>query len=235
MKFRNLMLAMTSLIIFSMRKVYVLMLILSAMCIFNACSSNYETSGEAIDLGLPSGIKWASCNIGATVPEEFGDYYGWGEIEEKDDYSGIDYKWGNLVKDAPLTKYCTDSNHGTVDNKTTLELKDDVAHIKWGGKWRMPTETEIDELRYNCNWEWINVNGVEGYKVTGLNGNSIFLPAAGGCFGEKNSHRGSVGLYWSASLCDYNESASSLRFYNGYQLSESVPRNIGLSVRPVTK
>ena len=116
-----------------------------------------------------------------------------------------------------------------------IELKDDVAHIKWGGKWRMPTETEIDELRYNCNWEWINVNGVEGCKVTGLNGNSIFLPAAGGCFGEKNSHSGSVGLYWSASLSDYNIDASSLRFYNGYQLSESVPRNIGLSVRPVTK
>ena len=134
-----------------------------------------ETQYEAVDLGLPSGIKWATCNVGATKPEEFGGYYAWGETEEKDDYSWGTYKWCN-GSSTTMTKYCIDSSYGTVDNKTVLDLEDDVAHVKWGGSWRMPTRAEQEELRNNCTWTWTTQNAVNGYKVTSkTNGNSIFL------------------------------------------------------------
>ena len=133
---------------------------------------------RAIDLGLPSGIKWASCNVGATEPWEYGGYYAWGETEEKSNYDTSTYKYCNGSYFS-MTKYCTSSSFGTVDNKTTLEPGDDVAHVKWGGSWRMPTKAEQDELRNNCTWTWTTLNGVDGYRVTGPNGNSIFLPAAG--------------------------------------------------------
>ena len=96
-----------------------------------------ETQYEAVDLGLS--VKWASCNVGATTPEDCGDYYAWGEIEEKENYDWSTYKWCNGSYDTQ-TKYCTNSSYGTVDNKTTLDLEDDVAHVKWGGSWRMPTK-----------------------------------------------------------------------------------------------
>lgn len=91
-----------------------------------------STPGEAIDLGLPSGLKWASCNVGASSPEEYGGYFAWGEIEEKSDYSWDTYKWCKGSSES-MTKYCTNSNYGTVDNKTILDPEDDVAHVKWGG------------------------------------------------------------------------------------------------------
>ena len=144
---------------------------------------------EYVELGLPSGIKWATCNIGATKPEEYGGYYAWGETEEKSYYDWDTYKWCNGTYNS-LTKYCTDSGSGRVDNKTVLDPEDDVAHIKWGGSWRMPTRDEIKELNDNCTWQWTTLNGVNGYRVTGPNGNSIFLPAAGYCYGTELSCRG---------------------------------------------
>ena len=134
--------------------------------------------GEAIDLGLPSGTKWANMNVAASTPEEYGGYYAWGETEEKDNYSWSTYKWCRGSYDTQ-TKYCTDSSYGTVDNKTVLDPEDDVAHVKWGGTWRMPTLDEQKELLNKCTWNWTTQNGVNGYKGTGPNGNSIFLPAAG--------------------------------------------------------
>ena len=134
-----------------------------------------ETTGEAIDLGLPSGIKWASYNVGATVPEEYGGYYAWGETEEKSNYEWSTYKYCNGSYTS-LTKYCTSSSYGTVDNKTILEPEDDVAHVKWGGSWRMSTLDEIKELDNNGTWTWSTLNGVNGYRVTGPNGNSIIPP-----------------------------------------------------------
>ena len=104
-----------------------------------------ENGHEYVDLGLPSRIKWATCNVGATTPEEYGDYFAWGETEPKDNYDWSTYKWCN-ESNATMTKYCTDSSYGTVDNKTVLELEDDAAYVNWGGNWRMPTKAELDEL-----------------------------------------------------------------------------------------
>ena len=122
---------------------------------------------EAVDLGLPSGTKWAACNVGATKPEEYGGYYAWGETEEKEFYDKSTYKfyqddeYVNIGEDISGTEY-------------------DVAHVKWGGNWYMPTWEEFRELINNCKIEWTTFNGVNGEKFTSkINGNSIFLPAAG--------------------------------------------------------
>ena len=187
----------------------------------------------AVDLGLPSGIKWATFNVGATKPEEYGGYYAWGETEEKENYDWSTYKWCNGSDDT-MTKYCIDSSFGTVDNKTVLDLEDDVAHVKWGGDWRMPTKAEQDELRDNCTWTWTTQNGVNGYKVTSkTNGNSIFFPDAGDRYG---THRGSGGNYWSGSLDgSSSHNAYLLFFYSGYYDWKYRNRCHGRSVRPVCK
>ena len=185
---------------------------------------------EAVDLGLS--VKWATHNVGATKPEEYGGYYAWGETEEKSNNDWSTYKWCNGSY-YTLTKYCTDS-YGTVDNKTVLDPEDDVAHVKWGGDWRMPTKEEQDELRNNCSWEWTTVNGVNGYNVTGPNGNSIFLPAAGCRYGTDVNYRGNYGYFWSGSLTSYRSSgASFLHFGGGDYGWNGYDRCIGLSVRPV--
>ena len=186
---------------------------------------------EAVDLGLS--VKWATFNVGATKPEEYGGYYAWGETEEKEDYSWSTYKWCNGSYNT-MTKYCTSSSYGTVDNKTVLDPEDDVAHVKWGGSWRMPTKAEQDELRTNCTWTWTTQNGVKGYKVTGTNGNSIFLPAAGYRNGMTLDYSGSGGYYWSGSLHDFSSSyAYYLGFDSGGYVWFDYGRYHGFSVRPV--
>ena len=188
---------------------------------------------EAVDLGLS--VKWATFNVGATKPEEYGGYYAWGETEEKENYSWSTYKWYNGSY-GTLTKYCTNSTYGTVDNKTILDPEDDVAHVKWGGNWRMPTTEEQQELIYNCSWEWTTLNGVSGYKVTGPNGNSIFLPAAGYRSGADAYGRGYSGNYWSGSLSsDGSSDAYGLGFSDGYYDWSIDSRYFGRSVRPVSK
>ena len=189
---------------------------------------------EYVDLGLPSGIKWATCNVGATKPEEYGGYYAWGETEESENYDWSTYKWCKGSYNT-MTKYCTNSSYGTVDNKKVLDPEDDVAHVKWGGNWRMPTKTEQDELRTNCNWTWTTQNGVNGYKVTSkTNGNSIFLPAAGYRYGMYLYNSGSHGLYWSCSLDGgYSYNACYLYFDSGYYAWDNYYRYSGRSVRPV--
>ena len=189
------------------------------------------TTGEAIDLGLS--VKWASYNVGATKPEEYGGYYAWGETEEKSDYEWYTYKYCN-DNDYSMTKYCTSSSYGTVDNKTTLEPEDDVATVKWGGSWRMPTRAELDELLNNCTWTCTTLNGVTGHRVTGPNGNSIFLPFAGYRNGQEVRGRGSWGDYWSSSLgSSYSYDAYDLAFDSGVFGLDSYPRECGRSVRPV--
>ena len=194
----------------------------------------YIDGHEYVDLGLS--VKWATCNVGASKPEDYGGYYAWGETEEKDDYSWSTYKWCNGSYDTQ-TKYCTNSSYGTVDNKTVLDPEDDVAHVKWGGTWRMPTLDEQKELLNNCTWSWTTQNGVNGYKVTGPNGNSIFLPAAGYRYGSEVYHRGSYGLCWSSSLYSGNSlSACDLFFGSGsHDWFSSYRRSSGLSVRPVSE
>ena len=190
------------------------------------------TAGTAIDLGLS--VKWASYNVGATKPEEYGGYYAWGETEEKSDYDWDTYKYCNGTYDS-MTKYCTSSYYyyGTVDNKTTLEASDDVASVKWGGSWRMPTLSEQQELLNKCTWQWTTLNGVNGYRVTGPNGNSIFLPAAGYRNGTVVHEWGS-GYYWSSLLVSsYSYSACYLYFSSGSYGRNDDRRCFGLTVRPV--
>ncbi|MGM9819172.1 MAG: hypothetical protein ACI30B_09405 [Paludibacteraceae bacterium] len=213
---------------------------LAAVCcmlaVFTACGNVTGTeNGHAyVDLGLPSGTKWATCNVGASSPEGYGNYYAWGETEPKTTYDLSSYKWCNGSYDT-LTKYNTSSDYGTVDNKTQLELADDAARANWGGAWRMPTDAEWTELRENCTWTWTTQNGVNGYEVKGTNGNSIFLPAAGYRSNGGLLDAGYNGNYWSCSLStDYPGSAWRVNFNsdNVYRYYNS-GRYYGQSVRPV--
>ena len=187
---------------------------------------------EYVDLGLS--VKWATCNVGANKPEEYGDYFAWGETQPKSNYDWSTYKWCNGSYDTQ-TKYNTNSSYGTVDNKTTLDLGDDAARANWGGSWRMPTDAELTELREQCTWTWTTQNGVNGYKVTSKkNGNSIFLPAAGYRSGSSLDGAGSLGYYWSSSLdTDYPSLAYNLRFGSDYVGWSRSDRCIGYTVRPV--
>ena len=188
---------------------------------------------EYVDLGLS--VKWATCNVGATKPEEYGDYFAWGETEPKSTYDWSTYKYCN-GSSSTLTKYNTDSSQGTVDNKITLELSDDAARANWGGSWRMPTKAEQDELRNNCTRTWTTQNGVNGYKVTSKrNGNSIFLPAASHRSGSSLNNAVSNGFYWSSSLyTDGPYRACDLSFYSSYvDWHYHDYRYYGFSVRPV--
>ena len=219
-------------------------------------SVNYEY----VDLGLS--VKWATFNVGATKPEEYGDYFAWGETEPyyengfaqedpqahwKESYTAgygwSTYKYCYGGSYTNMTKYCSDSEYGYngfTDTKTTLEPDDDVAHVNWGGDWRMPTYTEIEELCNgdNCTWVWTTQNGVNGYlvtsKKTGYEGAFIFLPAAGERYGVRLDYFGSRANYWSSSLytdCphfaqDFHFSSDGLWVFYSYRL-------YGKSVRPV--
>lgn len=188
---------------------------------------------EWVNLGLPSGIKWATHNVGATKPGEYGSYYAWGETEEKEYYDWSTYKWCNGSENT-ITKYCTDSNYGSVDNRIELDLEDDVASVKWGGSWRMSTFVEVQELLIYCTWRRATLNGVTGYYVTGLNGNSIFLPATGYRYGDRVEARGSYGYYWSSSLSK-NDGAF-IQFSSEVKKGWSTfNRCVGVTVRPVSE
>lgn len=196
--------------------------------------NNDEYNGhEYVDLGLPSGLKWATCNVGATSPEDYGDYFAWGETEPKTTYDWRTYKWCNGSYKTQ-TKYCTESSCGTVDNKTVLDPEDDAAHVIWGGSWRMPTRAEQEELLEKCTWTWITQNGVNGYMVKGPNGNSIFLPAAGYHNYGSLYDAGSYGNCWSSSLrASDSYDACCLYFDSGRQSTLNSGRCFGQSVRPV--
>ena len=195
-----------------------------------------EITHAYVDLGLPSGLKWATCNVGATTPEEYGDYFAWGEVEPKTVYDWSTYKYcvDNIDN---LTKYCYDSDYGKdgfTDNKTVLDPEDDAAHVNWGGAWRMPTLEEQEELVNNCTWTWTTQNGVNGYKVTGPNGNSIFLPAAGIMRLGTLYSAGAYGDYWSSSLYTANSNgAYYVHFYSDDMGWLCYDRTYGQSVRPV--
>ena len=196
----------------------------------------YENGYEYVDLGLSSGLKWATMNVGASSPEDYGNYYAWGETTTKDTYNWSTYKYCNGSA-STLTKYCTNSsygNNGFTDNKTTLELSDDAAAMNWGGSWRMPTDAEWTELRTECTWTWTTQNGVKGRLVTGPNGNSIFLPATGYRGDSSLDNAGSGGYYWSSSLdASVPKYTCSVYFLSGGVYRNSGDRCYGRSVRPV--
>ena len=191
-----------------------------------------ESKVGYVDLGVS--VKWASCNLGANKPEEYGDYYAWGETGTKKTYSLSVYKWCNGTYNS-ITKYNTRSSSGRVDNKTVLDAADDVARAKLGDKWRMPTDAEWAELRTKCTWTWTTQNGVNGYKVTSkINGNNIFLPAAGHWYETYLLVAGSLGYYWSSSLCTGSPcNAWYVYFYSGGVGRDDRSRFHGFSVRPV--
>ncbi len=180
------------------------------------------TPAEAIDLGLS--VKWASHNVGASKPEDYGGYYAWGETEEKADYDRDTYQYyqnGSYV-------HIGDNICGT---------KYDVAHVKWGGSWRMPSKEEMKELNEKCSWEWTSYNGTNGYIVTGPNGNSIFRPAAGSRYGTGLYYAGAIGFYWSGLLSEEGEDyAYSLDFNisGNHYWDGWLTRYDGHSVRPVS-
>ena len=181
-------------------------------------TNSNETNGHKwVDLGFSSGIKWATCNVGADTPEGYGDYFAWGETKPKNDYDWDTY---------------TSSSYGSIDNKETIELVDDAANVNWGVNWRIPTIEEQNELRTKCTWEWDTVNGTKGYKVTGPNGNSIFLPASGYFSYTTLNRVGSSGCYWSSSLSS-RDYASYLRFYSEEVEYSSEYRCYGMTIRPV--
>ncbi len=166
------------------------------ICAITASAQN-NNAAEAVDLGLPSGTLWASCNIGASKPEEFGDYFSWGETEPKASYKLEEYRHFK-----PGQENVTAIRRAFADlGKDIAGTQYDVAHVKWGDEWQMPSLGQIQELETNCVWVWTPLNDVAGYKVTSkTNGNSIFLPAAGSKASQRTSNIGVYGLYWTSTL-----------------------------------
>ena len=186
---------------------------------------------EYIDLGLS--VKWATCNIGANQPEDVGNYFAWGETEPKVNFNLENYKWYNKTS-STLTKYCTNSEYGIVDNKRKLDLNDDAAHVNWGGNWRMPTTSELNELINKCTWTWTDRGCIVTSKI---NGNSIYLPLAGERQYGSTWYSGSIGFYHSSELAygyPYPYPAG-LYFILRYEKAEvqTINRAYGYPIRPV--
>ena len=246
------------------------------MCVCLCLSCKSKDRHEWVDLGLS--VKWATCNVGAENSEDFGDYFAWGETDtyykngfaqsdepqwkdgKTEGYEDSSYKY--FVYDDEygcylLVKYCNNEDYGYRvdfrDNKTTLEPEDDVAHVIWGGSWRMPTLEEFKELmdEDNCSWIWTTQNGINGYNVTskkpGYEGRSIFLPTAGYFEWTDLYETGTDGYYWSSSLYtndpnfainlvfeadDSDDSEDSENWFGPYGCLR-ILRTRGLSVRPV--
>lgn len=192
---------------------------------------------DYVDLGLPSGTMWATCNVGADTPEGFGEYFAWGETLPKEVYAWKNYKYGNFVNDCyQLNKYCTDSVYGLngfVDDLAVLESADDAATANWGAGWRMPTIEEWEELYLNTTYTITTQNSVKGCLFTASNGNRIFLPAAG--YWWDNAFNADLGVYWSCSLnTSYPNRSWGFHFNSDSgHICGSSDRNRGQSVRPV--
>ena len=182
-------------------------------------TTNAQINGhDFVDLGLSSGVKWATCNVGANSSSEYGKYYAWGEIAPKTSYDA-----GNSV------------TYGQQIGDISGNPQYDAARANWGGTWRMPTKVEFEELINNCTWTWTSEGGYNGYRVTGPNGNSIFLPAAGYRSGTSLTNAGSYGYCWSSTPGEGNtRNAYGLYFYSDLHDTNWDHRNIGQSVRPVS-
>ncbi len=210
-----------------MKNLKLLWLLMLTMEVFVACSekktqrvdeSENEINGHKyVDLGLS--VKWATCNVGATSPADYGNYYAWGETGIKPAYSDE-----NCV------------TYGETMGDIGGDPRYDVARANWGGSWRLPTSSECEELVEECRWEWTTMYGHKGYKVIGPNGNSIFLPAAGWRGGAWHCDAGSYGLYWSSTpYGGLTGRAYYLFFYSDYHIVYWLRRYGGFSVRPVSE
>ena len=221
-----------------MKKTFFLCFSVVALLTFSGCNKDDSNSGgditivEWVDLGLPSGLLWATCNVGASASEEYGDYFAWGETQPKEVYDWDTYAYGNASNQ--LTKYCHKSEYGLngfTDNLTTLEPDDDAATVRLGNGARTPTADEWQELIDNTTSEWTTKNGVNGRRFIAANGNSVFLPAAGQ---RENGLRddGVRGFYWSASLGNMPFRARFFKFGSSQRM-DSDNRHEGYSVRAV--
>ena len=212
--------------------------VLSVMLLIQAAAVSVfaqdKVQHEYVDLGLS--VKWATCNIGADKPEDYGYYYAWGELSPKESYTWENYRFrtgGNDEATVRLSKYTSmyytsmldaDNRYFIADDKTRLDLEDDVAHVRWGGNWRLPTDEEMNELIDSCTWTWTTLNGVNGCLVTsnrpGYTDHSIFLPAAGKyAFQPQNISVGRWGYYWSSSVNRDKTSHIILKFKQGLFIS----------------
>lgn len=228
----------------------VVLMSMAAGVVFTSCGDDEIKPGggkgktpsgvKAVDLGLPSGTLWANMNVGANKPEDYGDYFAWGETTG---YNGgkTNFGWRTYIYCidyyANLTKYCNNSGYGYngfTDNKTELEPEDDAAYTNWGKKWRMPSKAQIDELHSYCTWEFVTLNGINGCMfISKSNGNSIFLPAAG--YRDVSLiDAGYCGNYWSRTLGNDGQSVSAHELYfKGDVYTTADGREVGFSVRPV--
>lgn len=221
-----------------------------AICLIQlcACSDDDEPSGggmigghEYVDLGLPSRTLWAACNVGASRPEQFGNFFAWGDTLSL--YGGRtlfdwdNYKWYSKSTGL-VTKYCIDKKDGVVDSLAELQAEDDMATACWGKDWQTPTVAQYREL-INSDYtttEWTELNGVVGRRITGRNGRSIFLPAAGFCDASFHYSVGVDGFYWTRSIYPTNSyRAYNLCFFQTYACLSYGDRFYGQSVRPVRK
>lgn len=209
--------------------------------IFNGNHTSCPDSNHPhmIDLGLPSGTKWACCNVGATKPEQYGGYYAWGEVSEKDYYAPHTYQYA----------YQDNNGYGwDSDTRSCYSFRSigsdiagtqyDVAHVQWGGSWVMPSLDQIKELLNHCSSGWTTENGVYGRRFTGPNGGSIFLPAAGNrWYGDGDLLAGEFGYYWSSTQYpDLSDNAYELNFFRSdYAYCRDYFRFSGQSVRPVVR
>lgn len=192
---------------------------------------------EYVDLGLPSGTLWATCNVGASKPEQYGDYFAWGETKPKATYDWKTYKYCNNGDFEQLTKYCSKFEygyHGFTDNLTVLQPQDDAATTNWGSGWCTPTKEQWKELEENTTNTWKTWDGVEGRLFKGNNGEVLFLPAAGYRWDGGLDDAGSYGGYWSSSLhTDDPNTAWEFYFDSDYYYVYDYGRYDGLTVRPV--
>ena len=200
-------------------------------------SQHIDDDHEWIDLGLQSGTLWATCNVGANKPEEYGDYFAWGETKPKTEYNWTTYRYSKGGKDF-MAKYVLGSSYGSpVDKLRELLPEDDAATVNWGASWQMPSKEQIEELinKKNTSIRWDNINGVSGKRITSrTNGNSIFIPAAG-IRGDANTiYEGSDCVCWSRTLNYYNSyEAEYLLLYIGNDCCHYNKRGYGFTVRPV--
>ena len=225
-------------------------LIAAALLIFSCSKEDkprkYNASDyEAVDLGLS--VKWASMNLGATAPEDYGDYFAWGETQTKEDFYWNTYKWweehnkkhATGVYTKYVTYYAVEEYAYLIDNKTRLEPQDDAAHVTLGGKWRMPTNDEWRELRTSCDWSPITQNGVRGMMVSSKKtGKSIFLPYGGGLrrpdldtFTQQYD-AGEAGYYWIPLLWEMEGMALKISTRKFFEIG-SMFRPVGCSIRAV--
>jgi len=215
-----------------MKKILLLMAIALPFVLISCSDDKDEPENpkehEWVDLGLPSGTLWATCNIGANRPEEYGDYFAWGEVSPKKAYSHDNYKWSDYSK------------YNETDNKTELEPEDDAAHVNWGNHWCMPSPEQFSELFDSCTFQWTERDGVNGLLLTGPNSNTLFLPAAGYFDGNLNNYASRRGQYWSRTSVPSGSIHDDTYYSEDIEFSDSWIncgrwefRTCGLSVRAV--